>query len=302
MLFSEVYSSYYNAVAKILSLAVSGSLTKKELYAAVQDSAFAESITVIPDSLMSGAWPLLHPDLTTPIGHAPSMPLTELQRRWLKSLLSDPRIRLFSPCTDGLEDVQPLFSAEDFVYFDRYSDGDDFTDPRYIERFSAVLTAIREKRLLHVMFTGRHGRQARTCVVQRMEYSSKDDKFRVIAFADGKPLTVNMARMTDCRLLEERVPEHFCPPEPDKEELVLELTDRRNALERAMLAFSHLEKETRRLDDTHYRITLRYYREDRTEMLIRVLSFGPLLRVISPEAFIGKLRERLDMQKNLPLG
>lgn len=40
--------------------------------------------------------------------------------------------------------------------------------------------------------------------------------------------------------------------------LVLELTDERNALKRVMLHFSHLEKETERLDDTHYRITLFY--------------------------------------------
>ena len=81
--------------------------------------------------------------------------------------------------------------------------------------------------------------------------------------------------------------------------MVLELTDDRNALERVMLHFSHLDKETERIDDNRYKITLYYEREDETELLIRVLSFGPVLKVVFPEDFIKKLCDRLEKQKNL---
>lgn len=84
-----------------------------------------------------------------------------------------------------------------------------------------------------------------------------------------------------------------------KRKLILELTDDRNALERVMLHFSHLDRETERIDDNHYKITLYYEREDETELLIRVLSFGPVLKVIFPDDFIKKLCERLEKQKNL---
>ena len=47
---------------------------------------------------------------------------------------------------------------------------------------------------------------------------------------------------------------------------MLELTDRRNALERVLLHFSHLEKETRRLDENRYRLTLRYEKEDEMQI------------------------------------
>ena len=79
----------------------------------------------------------------------------------------------------------------------------------------------------------------------------------------------------------------------------MELTDDRNALERVMLHFSHLDRETERIDDSHYMITLYYEREDETELLIRVLSFGPVLKVIFPDDFIKKLCDRLEKQKNL---
>ena len=66
-----------------------------------------------------------------------------------------------------------------------------------------------------------------------------------------------------------------------------------------MLHFSHLDKETERIDDTHYKITLFYEKEDETELLIRVLSFGPVLKVIFPDDFVKKLCERLEKQKNM---
>lgn len=83
--------------------------------------------------------------------------------------------------------------------------------------------------------------------------------------------------------------------------MVLELNDERNALERAMLHFSHLEKETVKLEEQQYRITLRYDRDDENELLIRVLSFGPMLRVISPDSFITQIKYRLQKQKSCEL-
>ena len=73
------------------------------------------------------------------------MPLTTLQKRWLKALLTDPRISLFYPDLVGLEDVEPLFNASDVVYFDCYSDGDNFSDENYIENFHIILQALKEK-------------------------------------------------------------------------------------------------------------------------------------------------------------
>ena len=66
-----------------------------------------------------------------------------------------------------------------------------------------------------------------------------------------------------------------------------------------MLHFSHFEKETVRLDETHYRLALRYSREDETELLIRILSFGSVIKVLSPEGMVAQLRQRLERQSAL---
>lgn len=298
MLFSEIYGSYFQVVSSILSEALDGTLTDRRMTELVQEKAFAESALSIPASLKSGAWPLLDGNRNAVIRHKPTMPLTLLQKRWLKALLQDPRIALFAPDPAGLEDIRPLYLPETFVYFDQYADGDPYGDEIYVQNFQTVLQAIRQKRKLRVRFRGHTGiRHSFICAPYRLEYSEKDDKFRLLAVGKRNTHTINLARIRSCTLMEEfslteypTVQEHAC-------ELTLLLHDERNALERALLHFSHLEKETRRLDDTHYEIKIRYDREDETELLIRVLSFGPVLEVQAPPEFRTLVKNRIAKQK-----
>lgn len=300
MLFSEVYGTYYNVLAQLLGKAVEGDLTQETMLRIVREMGFEESVLTIPEALENQTWPLITTDYSTPLEHKPTMPLTTLQKRWLKALLNDPRIRLFDPPMDGLEDVEPLYPPDTFVYFDRYNDGDPFDDPGYQKRFRCILSAIRHKRWLRIQFTGRSGKSHFwRCIPYKLEYSAKDDKFRLISANSHSSLSINLGRVTRCLLLEPYTDEDYCPKPMTKRILVLELTDERNALERVMLHFSHLDKETERIGDNHYRITLHYEQEDETELLIRVLSFGPVLKVVFPEDFVKKLCERLEKQKRM---
>lgn len=297
MLFSEIYGSYFNVVAAVLTEAAEGCLTDRRLTELVQEKAFAESILTIPAALKSGDWPLLDESLAPVLRHRPTMPLTTLQKRWLKALLLDPRIALFAPDAAGLENVEPLYRPETFVWFDRYADGDPYGDEDYIRCFRTVLRALREKRRLKIRFHSRTGsRHWITCIPCRLEYSAKDDKFRLLAADTRRDSMINLARMESCELLEEYAPDSFRPPEKRLHELVLLLHDERNGLERVLLHFSHFEKETRKLDGRLYQIKLRYDQEDETELLIRVLSFGPVLEVKAPAEFIALVKERVDWQ------
>ena len=300
MIFSEVYGSYFKAVSAILEKAVDGNLTQQELTRTVLETAFGESLITIPLKLSDGSWPLLTKDFATPLQHAPRAPLTRLEKQWLKALLLDSRVRLFAPSEEGLEDVEPLFTPDQFVYFDRYTDGDDFTDPKYIEHFQLILRAMHEKRKLRVRFHGHRGfRNSYLCIPYRLEYSSKDDKFRLQTGLRGKPVTVNLSRIDSIHLGCRWQESEYRPPAEREQTLVLDLFDTRNALERAMLHFSDLEKETERLDERHYRIRLRYREGDETEILIRVLSFGPVLKVLEPRYMVEQIRERLAKQRAL---
>lgn len=295
--FNEIYGTYFNVVSSILRQAQEKQLTKDSLELLVREQAFADSCLTIPKALQDGSWPLLQKDMTTPLRHAPAMPLTTLQRRWLKSLLTDKRIQLFDVDFTGLEDVEPLFTQEQFVYFDRYSDGDAYDNPQYKKHFRLLLQAIKEKRRVEISFINNKNDSVRKRYLpMQIEYSAKDDKFRLKAVCGSSQQYVNVARIKDCCLLETANVEICEQKAPERCKLTALLTDERNALERAMLHFSHLEKTTERLDEKHYKLHLTYNKSDAIEMVIRVLSFGPLLRVQEPLGFIELLRHRLSKQ------
>lgn len=298
MLFHEIFGSYYRTVAVILREATAGTLTKKRLQEVVQQCAFGESMLTIPDAFASERWPLLTKTFDTPLQTPPRMPLTNLEKRWMKAILSDPRVQLFGLDDSGLENVEPLFRQEWLCYYDRYTDGDPFEDAGYIRNFRQIRQAMQEKKQLEIKFCDAKGNLHHTRVSpQYLEYSQKDDRFRLAA--EGfRPWIINLSRVQECRILEEAAYTTGQVFRNDQS-VTLELTDERNALERALLHFSHLEKEAKKLDDTHYRIILHYDRKDETELLIRILSFGPQLEVISPAQFREKIRDRLNKQNLL---
>ena len=264
----------------------------------VREKAFGESVLTIPVKLKDGSWPLLTEDLKTPLGAAPQMPLTTLEKRWLKALLQDPRIRLFSPSEAGLEDVEPLFAPDDIVYFDRYADGDDYADPGYIARFRAILRALRERENLFVRYDGSRGKVMELVLTTHwLEYSEKDDRFRLKASGMKRGWTINLSRLTACAPAGRG--ERAAPRPGNAGRLTFELKDRRNALERVLLHFSHLRKETERLGEDLYRVTLYYDRQDETELVIRVLAFGPVIRVTEPAHFVQLVKQRIDDQRQL---
>lgn len=303
MLFNEIYSSYFNVVADVLARACEGNLQESDINEIIAKKAFGESVLNIPSALKNREWKLLTEDLETPLLSKPTMPLTTLQKQWMKALLSDPRIKLFNPSTEDLEDVEPLYKQEWLEYYDRYSDGDNYENERYIENFRLILQALREYRKISVKYKGPRRKHNRNFIPYRLEYSSKDDKFRLIATGEGcinnQPVTMNLARIKEVRLMGHYPGELYEPPKPNNKEIVVELINERNCLERFMLHFSHLEKEAEKIDNTHYRITMKYDRDDETEILIRIISFGAMVKVVSPNRFITLIKERLKKQQEL---
>ncbi len=298
MLFSEYYGEYYACVSEILSEAVEGTLTKDRISEIASEQGFGESVLTIPANLKNGNWPLITSDCKTRIRHIPAHPVTLLQKRWLKTLLLDPRIRLFGLTDEGLEDVQPLFDPAKIIWYDRYSNGDPFEDEGYIERFRLLLEAVKTHRKTQVIFDSHRGKHNNwTVIPYRLEYSSTDDKFRLLCHSGKwRNRTLNLSRISFVRLWGTFDPDDYPVPELTNESVTLEITNERNALERAMLQFSYLAKRTERIGDKIFRMTLHYRQEDETELLIKIISFGPLVKVVEPDSFAVLIRERIERQ------
>ncbi len=309
MLFSEIYSAYYNTVASIISCSQQGKLDSDLLFKIVKESAFPESFMTIGSALETGKWPLVKKDYSTNIQNIPTMPLSILQKRWLKALCNDKRIRLFvsdevlERLKNQLQDVEPLFTENDYYLYDKYSDGDPYDDSEYIKNFRTVLEAIHQKKTISVEYTGRFGQQKRfICAPCKIEYSEKDDKFRIISKVRNRHSILNIARINSCEVTENSKVDDISEedlPDNRRTSVTLEIYDERKAMERVMLAFAHFEKSAVQVSDEVYRLTLNYDSFDEIELVVRVLSFGPMVKVLEPESFRNLIQERISKQIEL---
>lgn len=302
MIFSELYSAYYNTIAAILSAIIDGERSEKELQKIVSERAFGESVLTIIPSLKSEKWQLTRPDMTTSLGHKPTMPLTALQKQWLKAISLDPRVKLFGVEFPDLDGTEPLFTPADYHVYDKYGDGDPFEDEEYVRQFRVVLEAIRQGTPIKFEMINRKGNiMSVICRPVRLEYSEKDDKFRVITAGCRTVSTVNLAKMRSCVHYTEEGELVGEEQAVKYGTLTVKIRDERNAPERFMLHFAHFEKQAERLGERDYIVKIKYAHDDESEMVIRILSFGPMVEVLGSESFRNLIIEKLKKQKKCGL-
>ena len=319
-LFSEIYGCYYKVVAQILNMAHKQGISVADINKIVDREAFAESGLHLIPKLIGGDWELLKQNEDTGFWHSrlnhsfTGNPLTKIQKSWLKAILQDARIRLFlddvqlSNLSGWLSDTEPLFSHSDIHIFDVALDGDDYNDENYIRNFRAILAAIKEQKTLMVEYKSARGRNNEINIIPvKLQYSEKDDKFRILGGTIHKnekvsPLMLNMNRIQNVHSSRREVPDwidiNSLPEKGERiDEVVIRISKERNALERCMMQFAFYEKETQACENGRdYICNIRYRREEETELLIRILSFGPVIKVLGPESFVNQVRERLKKQ------
>ncbi len=323
-LFSELYSCYYQVTARILEKAHSCPLTRSQITMLAQQYGYDESALSIVPKLIQGDWPLLKKEGSSPDSYGSLLknpvypqPLTRLQRSWLKSLLSDPRFRLFftddqiEELAELLKEEKTLFRVRDFCLFDQYTDHDPFSSVMYRRHIHLLLKAMEERLFLSVTYlSGKENLITRTWLPCRLEYGQKDGKFRFYGLAIRKNGRTHMDILNVARIVSLKETDASFPSPVDvdsylehticREPLVLDITTQRNALERTMLHFSCYEKKVEHLEDSGiYRCTIYYDKRWETELLIQVLSFGPVITVLGPEPFLEQVRQRVALEAEL---
>ncbi len=317
-LFTEIYNCYFQIVDEICKAAQETPITEKEMLALAARFGYEESGFMIVPKLINN-WNLLiktEEGYFSKIDNPEVLPLTTLQKRWLKAILMDERIVLFlndlqlNILNTYLSNVDPLFLPDDFYYYDRFDDGDDFTSPKYKSHFRVLLEAMRNKQYVNINFCSRKNNDIhRTYLPCRIEYSAKNDKFRLLTIfetSSGKQRIdiINLSRIDTITLTEKTYDgevnlEEALRASYYKEPIKLLITTKRNTLERTMLHFANYEKQTKKLDDETYECQIFYNSMMETELLIEILFFGPTVKVLGPEDFLDKIKERIYRQERL---
>lgn len=318
-LFSEIYNCYFQVIKSLIEK--KDCLSEKELKCLIKDSGFEESILYLLPKLTENGWGFFekqgesfHSKLSADF----YVPLTDLQKSYLKAILMDDKIGLFlddrelDSINAAFANVKPLYQPDDFYYYDRFADRDNYKDPVYRKHFQTIIAAIRSHAYLDILYESRPDRRVHHNYLPcRLEYSIKNDCFRLLAVKQHtllnpriEILNVNRIReITPTNQTAERLPDinsalrHSYYKEPVK----IIIKNKRNALERAMLQFANYEKNTYKLDDDTYECLIYYNKNTETELLIEILSFGPMIKVVGNDTFLRLIKERLTRQAGLSL-
>ncbi len=316
-LFSEVYNCYFQVIKSLIT--AKNCISESELNFRIKSGCFEESILYLLPKLTENGWGffekqdgLFRSKLSTDF----YVPLTDLQKSYLKAILMDDKIRLFlsdaeiSDINKTFADIKPLYTPDDFYYYDRFTDRDDYENPDYRAHFRMILAAIQNRQYLDILYESRLSHRVHHHYLPcRLEYSIKNDRFRLLAVEErtSKALrveTLNLNRIKEITPIDKtvkRLPDinNALRRSYYRDPVRIIIQNRRNALERAMLQFANYEKSTRRIDDDTYECLIYYNKKTETELLIEVLSFGPMIKVVGSDGFLELMKERLVWQAGI---
>ena len=150
----------------------------------------------------------------------PEYALTTLEKQWIKTILRDPRVKLFDASFKGVENVEPLYHLDDYVYFDRPAVSDPWTDSDYIEHFRMVYRACKEGQRLALVWRECENAgwlkytntpEWAICKPVRIEYDSRLDAMFIHAECEyqgkrgeaTKLIRIPMRSIMSCRLADD---------------------------------------------------------------------------------------------------
>ncbi len=312
-LFSEINCTYYNITEKILR---QKSVTKEDIRRIISKNGFSETVLFLEPELIgkNNIGLLTEQDgiYNSILKNEPHIPLTSVQKKWLCAVLNDKKSSLFLDKEQKAElyellGAEPLFDSRSIRFFDRFTDGDDFENEDYIKHFRNILRSMHENRLIRISFqTRKNNRITHYYLPERIEYSSKNDKFRVhiIRYNKSKPIErgiINISQINSVELTN-IIAENGLYEAPSKKEVILKISNERNAINRFMMEFAELERVSEYDDESkECTVTMKYDAMDETEILIRILSFGPVVEVLQPDDFREQIAHRIGLQRQLCL-
>ncbi len=336
MIFQSFYNRYYKIFDRLLTQAVNQPLSKSDISEAIRADGFAETPLVLMPALTDEKCPDTYPLLrkteddtfVSRLKHAPSRPFTEAERRWLKSQCADPTAKallsthVHEKLNTLLADEAPLYEPTDFLWHSQAANKDPWESPTYQQHFQLLQQAITTNQVVLINYNGAKGNRLSTYYLpHRLEYSQRDGKTRVLVTpmkrrSFHRLMRLNLSRIDSIELTGRNVdterqiykrkrttqdPALIDSDElkkPLTRELELEVSNFRNGIERCFYQFS-IYTRTAVYDESSglCRLKIDYLPSDESELMIQVLSFGPAVKVIGPEAFKTALIERLNWQE-----
>lgn len=326
-LFDEVKNRYFHIVLRALSECGSG-LSKKDIISILEEEEFEER-AVGRDfqsfqglllnqyepgdnyNLLKEEGKLFYPVMSEKGKNTVPVRFTALEKVWLKALAEEPSAAMvlsketLQKLRETLKEVDTPISGEVIELTNKSLLPEPTNLKQYEDNFKIILKAIVEEKAISYCNTDRAGNEycGMLALPIRLEYSIKDNRFRVSLFClkNHRPIVANVGTMSSIEIMEnceisvtrEEVLKLLHKNRYSKEPIVLEVTDKKSAMERCFMSFSELERSSRCLEQDKYEIKLNYYTFEEEDIIRKILALGPYVKVLSPQRIIDEIVKRI---------
>ena len=329
MIYHRIYNNYFHAVEMLVRWLLEKksskeNATQKAISKLPLNERFRELLKSFVENKLS--------DIVDPEGHVADLepgdlseyPMTLLERRWLKTMSLDPRVKLFDIEWSGLDNVEPLYHPDDIVYFDQQNTSDPWTDEAYILNFRMILDAWQNGKQLAISWINRAGvlDQAK-CWPDLIEYDRYEDKMRLMARVDENLIAIVLGRIQSCAYCD--VTDNYetalhtdrcLPDEGHLDEMMdarehlrksmdvempvlsIRIMDEYQALERTLAVFGHYQKKDfcrEKAKQYFLEIYLDPY-DEIDDIIDNILYLGPYVELLGPQNMIDELEARFAQQ------
>lgn len=326
-LFDEVKNRYFHIVFEVLNECENG-LSKKHIVKIVDEEEFQEKVIGKDFQTFEGLllneydesenynllkledgayYPGVMGDKKPPV----PVRFTNIEKAWLKNLINDGNLKLLLNDTiteklkDALDGVDCLDTSKNIEITNKsiLPEIEDFE--KYRDNLRTILEAIQKEKSIKYCNVDRLGNKysEKMAIPVRLEYSLKDGRFRVSMYSldDKKPVMANVFSLSNIEIEENRESEIdresairlIYERKYSREPIVLEVTDKKAAMERCFMSFSEMERYSRCIEEDKYEMKLFYYTFEEEEVIRKILALGPYAKVISPQRIIDEIIKRI---------
>lgn len=313
-MYHELYGKYYQIIHNLLN---EGPKTEQEIEDYIRKYGFEESFLYLNADMLVNSYHLFEKkgDLYYPVvKHKLPKVYTREQIAWVRLMLNDDKTRFFLS-NEKINEYKvkfrsrPLYDVSKYLY--QYQDKDkDEAEGKNIYVYHRIINAIRDNLNMQIVYvTNRDHFTKKIVAPYKFEYSMQDQKIRLLAIEynkKGKPIRLIHIRLSSIKHIdyvdrEEAVDfEHFLNMELLAEPLILEVYPELNGIERVFIELSNYKRESVFDKEKQCAIMKVYYeKSDELDLVIKMLSFGKIVKIISDGFIKDEVLRRLNMQRKL---
>ncbi|WP_291300088.1 WYL domain-containing protein [Desulfosporosinus sp. BICA1-9] len=173
----------------------------------------------------------------------------------------------------------------------------------YQDNFRLLLEALIQEKPIRYDNQDRKGyvHKNKLAMPVSLEYSIRDGRFRISMFSldDNRPIMANLFTLSNLRIVNEKVPidretaRALLFEKYSQEPIVLEVTDKKGAMERSFMCFSGMERSAKHLGNNKYELQLHYYLFEEENLIRSIISLGPYVKVTSPQRIADEIISRV---------